>query len=71
MDTLYLVPKTGFVIRDPDNGTALPPEGAEKPRTSYWLRRLQDGDVTLGQPLPLEVAPRAVTVKTKPTSSKE
>lgn len=67
-ETIHLIPRPGLTVRDPDNRVPLPPEGAEKPRNGYWLRRLQDGDVTLGNALPIEVAPRAVSIKTKPVS---
>lgn len=67
-ETIHVVPKPGLNVRDPENGHPLPPEGADKPRNSYWLRRLQDGDVTLGTALPIEVAPRAASIKTKPVA---
>ena len=61
----YLVPKSGLVVRDPDNAQPLPPEGAEKPQTGYWLRRLMDGDVTEGAAAaPTQAAP---STKNKPT----
>jgi hypothetical protein len=65
--TIYLIPKEGLTVRDPDNRVPLPPEGAEKPRTGYWLRRLQDGDVTLAN-IPVEIAPKAMPIKTKPSA---
>lgn len=33
----------GAVIRDPNTKRPLPPEGADVPETSYWIRRLGDG----------------------------
>lgn len=66
-DTIHVIPMPGLNVRDPDNMTVLPPEGAEKPRTGYWLRRLQDGDVTLAG-IPIEVEPKAIPIKTKPSS---
>ena len=44
--TIHVRPGPGLVVRDPVTGTPLPPEGAAVPRTSYWLRRLRDGDAT-------------------------
>lgn len=35
----------GTIVRDPDTKRALPDEGDDVPDTSYWLRRLRDGDV--------------------------
>lgn len=41
-------PRSGLLIRDPANpATPLPVRGAEVPKTSYWLRRVQRGDVEL------------------------
>lgn len=47
---LYLKPKEGLTIRKPD-GSKLAAEGERVPRTSFWLKRLADGDV-----LPVEEA---------------
>lgn len=41
---LYLKPKEGLIIRKPD-GSKLAAEGERVPRTSFWLKRLADGDV--------------------------
>lgn len=35
------------VVRDPRTRVMLPPEGAHVPDTSYWRRRIKDGDVRL------------------------
>lgn len=35
------------VIRDPHTKRPLPPEGAEVPDSSFWIRRLRSGDVIL------------------------
>lgn len=49
---MFVIPKTGFVIRDPDLKTILPPEGREVPDTLFWQRRLRDGDVIAGTSFP-------------------
>ncbi|MGY3873499.1 DUF2635 domain-containing protein [Aeromonas dhakensis] len=41
---LHLKPKEGLTIRKPD-GSKLAAEGERVPRTSFWLKRLADGDV--------------------------
>lgn len=41
-----LKPTDGLIVRDPDTLAPLSAEGEEKELTSYWLRRLADGDVT-------------------------
>lgn len=49
-ENLYLKPAPGLVIRKPD-GSKLAADGEKVPRTSFWLKRLADGDV-----LPVEEA---------------
>ncbi len=46
---LYLKPKEGLSIRKPD-GSKLAAEGERVPRTSFWLKRLADGDVIILKP---------------------
>ncbi len=41
---LYLKPAPGLVIKKPD-GSKLAADGEQLPRTSFWLKRLADGDV--------------------------
>lgn len=41
---LYLKPAPGLVIKKPD-GSKLAADGEKVPRTSFWLKRLADGDV--------------------------
>lgn len=38
--------RPGMIIRDPQTTRPLPDEGAEVPDSSYWRRRLADGDVS-------------------------
>lgn len=46
-------PAPGLLVRDPISRRPLPPEGADVPDDStYWVRRLLDGDV-----LPVVEAP--------------
>lgn len=73
-DKFFLIPKAGLVVRDPDNAQPLPPEGAEKPQTAYWFRRLMDGDVqeraadTAATDIPVSTDTSAsVRIKNKPT----
>ena len=46
----YVVPVKGLTVIDPTNGQPLPPEGKEVERTTYWVRRVNEGDVTEGKP---------------------
>lgn len=46
----HITPRAGLVVRRPDTGEILPPAGAVVPwgsHRSYWLRRRQDGDVSI------------------------
>ncbi|OSK94360.1 DUF2635 domain-containing protein [Escherichia coli] len=43
---LKIKPAEGKAIRDPLTMKLLAPEGEEKPRNSFWIRRLAAGDVT-------------------------
>lgn len=49
MDKIHVVPAQGLKVVDPATNEALPPEGKEVEHTTYWIRRLNDGDVTRGQ----------------------
>ncbi|EAA6551024.1 hypothetical protein DLB95_23875 [Salmonella enterica subsp. diarizonae] len=59
MKTLFIKPAPGCAVRDPDTLEFLQPGGEEKPFTSYWCRRLDDGDV-------VEFDPNATTAPAKP-----
>lgn len=48
---MFVQPKQGLQVRDPVSYQPLPPEGAEVPRDSYWLRRLRSGDVVEAKPV--------------------
>lgn len=52
MTELHLKPATGLTVRDPETLQPLAEKGERKPRTTYWLRRLKDGDVTEVQAAP-------------------
>lgn len=47
MDTMYLKPAAGCLLRDPQTGEPVPQEGGFVPlglNRFYWLRRIKDGD---------------------------
>ncbi len=44
MQTTFIKPAPGYQVRMP-NGNVLPADGVEVEINSYWLRRLEDGDV--------------------------
>lgn len=42
--------RPGLILRQPEHGwTPLPEEGALVPPTSYWRRRLKDGDIVIAK----------------------
>jgi hypothetical protein len=43
---MFLKPaRPGLIVRDPISMLPLPEDGADKPESSYWVRRMADGDV--------------------------
>lgn len=42
---MYVKPVEGRQVPDPDKGGLLPAEGRVVEATTYWLRRVADGDV--------------------------
>lgn len=47
---MYVIPAKGRTVVDPSRGDNLPAEGREVEAHQYWLRRIEDGDVTEGNP---------------------
>ena len=47
---MFVKPVAGVVVRDPISKLPLPAEGREVASSSYWLRRIQGGDVELVTP---------------------
>ncbi|MET3135504.1 hypothetical protein AAKU55_005814 [Oxalobacteraceae bacterium GrIS 1.11] len=47
---MFVKPAPGLLIPDPDLRDYLSDEGREVPDTSYWHRRLSDGDVVAAKP---------------------
>lgn len=61
--------RAGETIRDPHTKRALPAEGGRVPDSSFWLRRLRDGDVVVltEPPMPTGLEPVApLTTRSKP-----
>lgn len=46
---MRVMPVVGRTVRDPNSMQLLPDGGRDVPETSYWYRRIRDGDVTLEQ----------------------
>lgn len=47
---MYVIPKQGSCIPDPQLQDFLPIHGREVEKNSYWIRRLRDGDVVESKP---------------------
>lgn len=43
-------PANGVTVRDPETLDPLAESGELKPKNSYWLRRLNDGDIEVVEP---------------------
>lgn len=56
MGKVFATPKAGVLVRH-ENGKQLAAVGEAVERTSYWLRRERDGDVTLSQVSPTDAEP--------------
>lgn len=51
--TLYVRPSPGRVILDPDSGfVPVPEDGMDVPRTPFWLRAVERGDLIASEPSP-------------------
>lgn len=46
-EKIFLVPRPGYIVRDPETKKPLPAEGMEVEKSSYWVRRIQAGDVSI------------------------
>lgn len=45
MKILKVMPKEGLKVPYPRERRFLPEKGAEVPASSYWIKRLQEGDI--------------------------
>lgn len=49
-EIFFIKPAAGLVVRDPETRESLAAEGEWKPRSQYWLRRQDGGDVVEAKP---------------------
>jgi hypothetical protein len=47
---MFVIPKPDRQVPDPVAHDYLPPEGREVEKSQYWLRRVNDEDVTVEEP---------------------
>lgn len=55
---MQVKPVSGRQVPDPEKGGFLPPEGRAVEATTYWLRRLAEGDVAAVEPEPKPAKPK-------------
>lgn len=56
MNTIFVKPaREGLIVRDPITKQIMPADGKEVTDSTYWRRRLRDGDVVKARP-PKKVA---------------
>lgn len=48
--TFTIKPRAGITVKDPETLEPLKKTGESKPRNTYWLRRVSDGDCTVVEP---------------------
>ncbi len=63
---MRVIPAPGLIVHDPERGDPLPPEGRDVVDSSYWYRRVRDGDVTVvetPEPAPESPTPPATPKK--------
>ena len=49
MNKIFIRPAIDLKIRDPLSGSHIPEAGLEVEESSYWTRRILDGDVVVGR----------------------
>lgn len=57
MSRIFVKPKKGMLVRDPISKQMLPENGKAVTKSTYWLRRIKDGDVVLTTKGGVEKAP--------------
>lgn len=60
---IKIKPADGMIVRDPQTKQAIPAEGCEVDQSSYWLRRLKSGCVSLivEKPKQVDLLPKKET----------
>jgi len=71
MEKMHIKPAEGLKIRDDKTKQFLPIEGKIVEKSTYWVRRLQCGDVVLVENAKRENAPAAKAPETKKAKAKE
>ncbi|MEZ2293094.1 DUF2635 domain-containing protein [Variovorax sp. RCC_210] len=61
---MFLKPQPGVDVPDVERGGLLPADGREVIPSTYWQRRIDDGDVTEVKPADTPTAPVSTTTTT-------
>ncbi len=70
MERVFVKPKEGLLVRDEKTKQILPIEGKIVEMSTYWVRRLKDGDVELVKSVEKAEAPKAPEKKVKKEGEK-
>ena len=65
---MYVKPRDGIEIRDPDLLDLLPREGRQVPDSDYWVRRVIDGDAIECSPPTVTTVPAAQSAASAPAA---
>jgi hypothetical protein len=63
MSFVFVIPKPGIRVRHPETGRIIAAEGETVERSTYWLRRQRDGDVSIEQVRPSPPVDAAVAAE--------
>ncbi len=55
--TVFLTPRPGLLVLNPDTGKPLAPDGEHLVKTVYWRRRIREGAVSESKPAAAPAAP--------------
>lgn len=70
-NTIFVKPAAGMRVVNPATGQPLPAEGEVVENGTYWIRRLDDADVTQEEmPVAVEAAPDAAAADAQQTAAK-
>ena len=62
---MYVKPAPGRTVPDPQRADFLPADGREVPDNQWWNRRVEDNDVIVTDPPPVQAPVQGKATKTK------
>ncbi len=63
MTKIFVIPQNDLLVTDPEQHDFLPKAGRVVESTTYWQRRINDGDVMVGEQKPALKTPVKPTKK--------